>query len=192
MRETLWFAVLLCCTCGLTWLLASGTRPLTRTLMRLAATLYLVLAVSAPIPRMYPMALMAPTLGLPALALAVQASFRHPPRLQTILGIFAVSAVLSLAAVIADLPGLIIPPQMFAALAVLGIARKGCLRLSAPSLMLAAGALAMFAAEAALLSDLADGMAGALIFSAAGLLGLSLAVTRISDTFVPDTRDIHY
>lgn len=177
-------AVLLFATVA-AWLIAAGVRVQARGYLRLAAVLDAGLAVSvgtgiAP-------AAIAPltgTLATVLMALAVHTSFRRSVRPAFSGLLLAVACCCAIGAAYSGeaLPAL--APQFAAVLAMLVIARRGLARLRAPSILLAAASLSRFAGMCALVATDDRAMVAVMLFSAAGLLGVTLAVARISDTFV--------
>lgn len=183
---TLWPAIVLLLSAVIAWLLAAGARRAARGFLRLAAALQAGLAIFACVAGMVSMVLAPLTCALASVLLgfAVQASFRRPSG-----AVFATLAlvVCCMAGLGAAFSGEALPaivPQIAAIVAMLVVSRRGLRRLSAPSIQLAAGALALLAAAASLSGHDTNALQALLLFSAAGLLGITLAVARISDTFV--------
>lgn len=183
--DPLWPALVLLVAAVMAWWLALGARRTARLYVRLAAALEAALAIAAGT-NLAPLVLAPLTVALSAvlLAFAAHASFRRPasPLFAGIGLTVGCAAGLAAAFTGATLPA--VAPQSIAIVAMLMVARRGLRRLSAPSIELAAGALALLAAAASLLATTPDALVALLLFSAAGLLGVALAVARISDTFV--------
>jgi len=187
--DALWYSAVLAFATAAAWLLAAGTRPLVRRYLRLAAACNISLAIStafaiAPIA----VAAIATTLTAAFLALAAYASFRRPAR-PAATAFVLIGA--GLAGIGSAFGGAVLPAvvtQLFSILFLLIVSRRGLMRLRAPSLQLAAGGLALFGASCALVLQDKKASMAVVLFSAAGLLGCSLAVARISDTFVKRRR----
>lgn len=189
MTGPLWPAILLLLAAPAAWLLAAGARHEARGYLRMAAALQAALAVAAAFD-LSAMILAPLTAGLSAvlLAFAVQTSFRRP--VGTVFSSLALTAS-CLAGIGASFSGELLPallPQLAAVAVMLFIARRGLRRLSAPGIQLTAGALALLAAACSMLAKGEAALPALLMFSTAGLLGIALAVARISDTFVQRRR----
>jgi hypothetical protein len=185
----LWFAPILLLSAVAVWLLAAGARVNARGYLRLAAVMEAALAAGEGL-RIAPTAVapLACTLAVVLLAFAVHASFRRPAK-PGVAALILTATLLS--AVGAAYSGEVLPavaPQVVGVAAILAIARRGLMRLRGPSIQLTAGGVALFAASCALVSTDADAPSALLLFSAAGHLGIALAVVRISDTFVKRRR----
>lgn len=180
-------AISACICCGV-WYLAAGTRPQVRTLLRGAAILSLILSLFQSISYLPDLSLMLPTLTLTLLALAVYTSFRRPLPPYLLSVILTGGFCIAVCAEFLDLPGLILLVQFPAIGVTLFIARKGCARLSSPGILLAAAMAAEMAALLASFSPMPLAVAGISLFSTVALLGASVAVTRISDTYISDIQ----
>lgn len=187
--DAVWFAAVLAFGAAAAWIIAKGARPTARDYLRFAAALYATLAVSA-ILKLSPGAVAAivATLGQASIALGVHASFRRPPRPGIAALALAGACIMGIGAAATGEIVLAVLPQLLCALVMLAISRRGLKRLRAPSIQLAAGAAALMAASCSLVSEDQNAFMALLLFSAAGILGTSLAVARISDTFVKRRR----
>jgi hypothetical protein len=184
-----WFSAVLAFAAAAAAILSAGARPHVRPYVRIAATAFAALAFAA-LSGIAPVAVapIAGALGTPALALAVYSSFRRPVRRIGGVGTLAVCAAFGVGAAFGAEMRVSAVTQLLAVLAMLLIARRGLMRLRAPSILLAAGSLSLLSAASALVSKDAAAFPALLLFSSAGLLGVSLAVARISDTFVRRQR----
>lgn len=183
------FAAVLFLAAIAAWLIAIGVRSRARDYLRLAAVLDAGLAVGVGLD-VAPTAIapLTGTLATVLMAVAVYASFRRPVRPVPASLMLATACAAAIGAAYSGeaLPAL--APQLAAVAVMLAIARRGLMRLRAPSILLAVGGLSRFAAACALVSKDEKAMVALLLFSAAGLLGVALAVARISDTFVKRHR----
>ena len=187
--DDLWFAAVLVLAAAAAWIVAAGARPLVRDNLRFAAALYAALAIGAAL-RIAPVAVapIVTTLAAALLAFAVYASFRRPAKPAFAALVLAVCCIAGIASAYSGEAAFAIVPQLLCIFAMLGIARRGLMRLRAPSIQLACGGAALFAASCSLVSRDNNALMALLLFSAAGLLGVSLSVARISDTFVKRRR----
>jgi hypothetical protein len=181
----IWFAAVLLLAALASGLVAAGTRGEVRAYLRFAAALAAALALAAGFD-IAPVAVapISATLGAALLAFAVYASFRRSPPPRFAAGALALAALAGIAAAFTGETVLAIVPQLVCILALFGISRRGLRRLRAPSIQLAAGAAALLAGVAVQAALSGAGMMALLLFWAAGLLGVTLSVARISDTFV--------
>lgn len=165
--------------------LAMGIRPALRWYLHLAAALYTSFAISA-IFSIAP-AFVAPV-AIPAasgaLMLATQGAFRHPPSWRSMVLVLGFAFFSGVAVAFGAALWLAALVQLVTAIVLLIIARRGLLRGRYPSILLACGAVAQMAAACAAVVDVAQALTALALFSAAGLLGVCLAVARISDTII--------
>ena len=184
-----WYACLLFAAAGIVWCIAMGTKPAVRGVLRMACALYASLAVSV----VFALAVEAvvpisTTLAAAFLALAAYGSFRRPVGGGVVWGLLG-GALLSgiVSAVFGELL-LVVLSQAVSLLTMLSICRRGLMRLWAPSIQLALGSLALAGACCTMILPNRGGIEGGCLFCTAGLLGVSLAVARISDTLVKVRR----
>ncbi len=173
------------------WWLAAGTRYAVRGYVRAAAALYLA-AMLAVVFTIVPatVASLVAALGPVFLAFAVYASVRHPAGAGFVAAALAAAGIAGIASAVSGAMAFALVPQFAGIAVMLAVSRRGLVRLTATGIQLAAGSAALFAAACALISPGAEGMSAFLLFSAAGLLGVSLAVAGISDTFVKRRRRV--
>lgn len=158
------------------WLIAAGARPAARVHIRFATILFAALAAAAfAVARAAPaIALLVLPIGLSVLALAAAAARTRPLDAALAAALLAAVSLAALASAMLDLTALALAPSALCALAIGVLGARGEDRLAAfqgiaSALCFAAGASA-FALEGA-------GVA-LILFCAAGLLGLALALSR--------------
>ncbi len=174
------------------WFLATGARAAARVHLRFASMLFAALAAASAIapPVADEVALLVAAIALPVLAFAAYASFEKamsPMPATLLLGLVCLGGLASAATGIISFA---LAPAALSAAAILLISARqfDAARLSSIQGMLSALALLASASSFAL-----DGATPAyLLFSAAGLLGLTLALARASDTGVEEqgSRDL--
>lgn len=185
-----WPAGVLLIAVGFSVCLAMGTKPYVRFYLRLAAAFYVSWAVTVLAPPLeIAIRPIATTTALSALCLSVFASFRRPPGAGVVWGVMGGAVMSGVLAAVFGEALITVLSQTIAVVTMLGISRRGVLRFSGPSLQLAGGTGALTAGLCMLLVPNPAGMTGPFLFSAAGLLGVCLAVARISDTLPPRTKD---
>jgi hypothetical protein len=184
-------AVLPAMAAATAWWLAAGTRYAVRGYVRAAAALYMAVALAVVFA--FVPATVAPlvaSLGPVLLAFAVYASFRHPTGAGFAATAIAAAGFAGIAAAVSGVAAFALVPQFVGIAVMLAISRRGLVRLNATGIQLAAGSAALFAAACSLILPGMEGRVAFLLFSAAGLLGVSLAVAGISDTFVKRRRRV--
>jgi hypothetical protein len=183
LAEVPWSAAILFLCAAAVWRLATATQPWVRVNLHLAAALYASLAAAAAF-ALAPetVAPLATALAAAFLALAVRGSFRRPVKPALAVVLAGGAGLCALGSAFSGVTAVAIVPQLVCQLMMLTVSRRGLMRLRAPSIELAIGALALFAASCTLF--LAKPLQGLCLFAGAGQLGVALAVARISDTFV--------
>lgn len=179
--------------------LATGTRISVRVYLHLSAALAFALALAVLLglaPRTVSWIVL--PVCCVALSLATKAGFRHPAKPATAVTLLLLFFVTGVSAAFGGPVWFAALPALAAVFSMFVIARRGVLAGRGPSLLLAAGGGAL---GAAMLSVAAETLAagplwpaagwpgpGVLIapvlFLAAGLMGITLAVAKISDTLV--------
>lgn len=180
-----WYAIVLGAAVAVAWWLAAGTKAGVRLYLRLAAIFYASLAVALALD--FAPQFVAPlvcTLATAVLALAAYGSFRRPAKPTVVAALVGGGGLAGLVSAFLGEMLFSVLWQFVSLASILVISRRGLIRLSAPSIQLATGAVALFAAASALVLQNRAALQGLTLFSAAGLLGVTLAVARISDTFV--------
>lgn len=177
------FAAVLLLAAAAGSLLTSRAPVRARALLRLACALYGALAVGLAL-SIAPVAPLVTTLGAMLLALSLFQTMRHAPVLTALLAAAACVAGL-LAAARADM-ALAVVPQVLCAAYALAVARRPLFAGRPAGIYLVLGALCQLSATSALLTE--DLRVALPLFSAAGLLGFALALSRGSEIFVDKQR----
>ncbi len=172
------FAAVLALSAAAAWMTAKGARPASRLYLRFACVFFVALAASA-FAGVAPeaVALIATTLATALLMLAAAAGFRSavkPPAAASVLALACAGGIWS-AASGAMAPAVVL--QVFCLLVMIALAvreRRSGLRLGLAS-------AALLAAACSLLVENSLAFVALLLFSAAGLLGTTLALARASE-----------
>ena len=182
-------ALLLLAAAVAVWFVAAGARPAARLQIRFAAVFFSALGLASATVAAASVTLLVLPIGLSVMALAAAAGFDRavPSAIAA-----SLLALICLAALTAAILGLAIFSLAPAAAATLGIAVLCARQFDAARIASVQGMLAALCFLGAASSFAIDGAGlGLLLFSAAGLLGLSLALSR-SDVVVEETaaRDL--
>ncbi|MDE1985989.1 MAG: hypothetical protein KGL56_09275 [Alphaproteobacteria bacterium] len=182
------FAVVLALAAAASWIATKSARPVIRLYLRFACVLYAALAVSA-LSHIAPdaVAVMVTTLAVALLALSVFASLRRTPKPAFAAMLLAGACAVGIWSAAIGVVPLAVIPQAICLVAVLTIARRGLMR--RPGVHLVSGAAALLAASCSLLAPDPRAFIALLLFSAAGLLGVVLALARSSEIPVDEQRD---
>lgn len=180
-----WSAGVLLAAAVVAWFVALGAKSGVRPYLRLACAMYgavtvavgLDMSVAAVLP-------IAATLAAAFLALAAYGSFRRPAKPAVTWGLTVGGGVAGIASALFGDMLLVVLSQAVSLLTMLAVSRRGVIRLRGPSILLAVGALSLGAACCTLTIANRIAVDGVCLFTAAGLLGVVLAVARISDTWV--------
>ena len=158
------------------WLVASAARPAARVHLRFAAVLFAALAVSViAVPAAVPaITLLVLPIGSGVLVLAMLAATARPLEAALAAALLAVVSLAALGASITGWTALALAPAALCAGAVGLLAARGSDRLRVVQGI--AGALCLLGAASAFALEGAD--AASTLFCAAGLLGLTLALSR--------------
>lgn len=180
-----WPSVILTAAAILAWRLSFGTRLPVRLHLRMATVLMASFGVAAMFD-LAPGGVLPIASGLAAafLSLAVYSSFRRPASRLSTIGMVTISGLGGVTAAVTGLPLFSTAPQCLCLLVVFSVARRGLMHMRAPSIQLTVGAVAWLAALSTQAVANRSALTGECLFLATGLLGLALAVARISDTFV--------
>jgi len=185
-RDMSAFAVVLAFGAAAAWMTAKGARPASRLYLRFACVLYAALAASA-LAGVAPEAVaeIATTLAIALLMLAAYASFRRAVRPLPAASVLAVACAGGIwsAASGAMAPAVVVQAVCLAVM--IALAKRGLWR--RPSVHLALAAAALLAASCSLLVE--NGFVALLLFSAAGLLGTTLSLVRVSEIPLEERRD---
>jgi hypothetical protein len=187
-------------TLGLSALLsahsASRARPAARAYGRFAAILYGVLAIPDPGGALIGSspsnaladtpAAMVSALAPAALALALYAAFESPPRTAIAACVLVSAAVTGILSVATGALSVAFAASIAAACAMLVLGLRHWRRDRNTTMQALAGAGALLAGAAAFATGDAEGRIALVLFSAAGLLGLSLALAKPSNALVED------
>ncbi len=181
------FAVVLALAAAAAWIATDGARPVIRLYLRFACVLYAALAAST-LSRIAPdaVAVMVATLAVALLSLAVFASLRRTPKPAFAAALLAGACAAGIWSAAIGVVALAVIPQVVCLVAVLVIARRGLMR--RPGVHLVFGAVALLAASCSLLAKDPHAFMALLLFSAAGLLGVVLALARGSKIPVEQQR----
>jgi hypothetical protein len=169
-------------------IVARGSRPSSRSYLHFAAVIYLALSVADEVAIIWPGAPMsafadavtfvACALAPVALALSLFATFEHPPKAWAAALLLSLAFFCALAAAMSGFEILSFAPLSAAVFAMLALsARRWRLERTGPFHAIIA-ALCFLIAAASGASGGAMGRTGLALFSAAGILGISLALAR--------------
>jgi len=169
-------ALLLFASCLAAWLVASGARPAARVHLRFAAVLFAALAVAvlAITPAAAAIALLVLPIGSGVLVLAARAAMARPLEAALAAALLAAVSLAGLGAAVTGWTALALAPTALCAGAVGVLAAKSADRLGAVQGI--AAALCLLGAASAFALEGAD--AALTLFCAAGLLGVTLALSR--------------
>jgi hypothetical protein len=169
-------------------IVARGARPSSRSYLHFAAVIYLALAVADEIAIVLPVAatladavtFVACALAPAALALSLFATFEHPPKSWVAALLLSLAFVCALGAAMSGIEMLSFAPLSAAVFAMLALSvRRWRLERQGPfHAVIAASCFLVAAASGA--SGGAMGRTGLALFSAAGILGISVALARRS------------
>lgn len=176
------FAAVLALSALVAWIAAGGVRRSAQIYLRFACVLYATLAASAAF-LIAPdaVAAIASTLAIALLTLASFIGFRREPN--PVLGaiVLVTACVGGIWSAATGVAGLAVLPQILCLIAVLTVTRRGPAKLRGPGLYLALGCAALLAAACSLLVQ--EAHVALLLFSAAGVLGVTYALARASHVF---------
>ncbi|MBU6297317.1 MAG: hypothetical protein KGJ79_07830 [Alphaproteobacteria bacterium] len=181
------FAAVLALAAAAAWIATKGVRPVIRLYLRFACVLYAALAASVLL-RVAPhaVAVMVATLAVALLTLAAFAGLRRTPKPGFAAMLLAGACAAGIWSAATGMIALAVVPQAVCLVAVLTIAHRAPLR--RPGLHLVLGAGALFAASCSLLAGDSCAFIALLLFSAAGLLGVVLALARASEILIDQQR----
>ncbi len=174
--------------CIAVWFVALGACARARVNLRFAAVLFAAPAVAALIvpAAAGAVALIVAAIAVAVLALAAFAGFEHRiPPMPATLGLMAVSLG-GVASAMTGMTAFALAPSSIAAVAILVIAARQFARARHSSIQAMLSAMAILAANSCL--ALEGARSAQLLFSAVGLLGTALALSRVSDADVEQQR----
>ncbi|HEY4943752.1 MAG TPA: hypothetical protein VII56_20155 [Rhizomicrobium sp.] len=182
-------ALLLLITTLAVWFVAAGARPAARLQIRFAGVLFAALSLSAATAAAVTVTLLVLPIGLSVLALAAAAGFARPVPASVAALLLALICLSGLTAAITGLAVFCLAPAAAAALAMAVLFARQFDAARIASVQGMASALCFLGAASSFAVDGAG--AGLLLFSAAGLLGLAVALSR-SDVVVEEraVRDL--
>jgi hypothetical protein len=194
------FAFVLACAAILAALLAGHARPAARDYLRFAAALYLSLALcmglSAGLPNATTLIfadavmLVVCALGPLALTFALFAAFEHPPS-SAVAAIFLVLACLAgIAAAASGMPVLSLAPLSVCVLVMLALCARRWRTEKRATARAFLSACSLLCGAAAMLSGGESGRTALMLFSAAALLGFTLALARRSQVAIVNRHDL--
>jgi hypothetical protein len=172
------------------WMVAGAAPREPRPYIRIASALFLAFGIAGAIGETLarPVGLIAMATGPALLTLAVPGAGRHPPPGLASLALVAASAC-GIAAAVADRPSLAMVPLVIAVASMVGatLAGSGAGPLSRGPQVVAAS-LSFLAGGCVDIIGGVFAQPGLMLFSSAGLLGLSLALARDSDASIEEQR----
>jgi hypothetical protein len=179
-------------------IVARGARAASRSYLQFAAVIYLALAIADEIAIVVPgvttsafadaVTVVACALAPVALSLSLFATFEHPPKSWIAALLLSLALVCAIAAAMSGLEILSFAPLAASVFAMLALsARRWRLQKRVPFHAIIA-ALSFFVAAASGASGGTMGRTGLALFSAVGILGISLALVRRSNAPVAEQR----
>lgn len=186
------FAVVLGFAAAIAAMSAASAPQLERAYLRFAAGLAAALAIAVAAAALMggsdaglfadAVTLLVAALASASLALAAAVHFARAPASVSAAAILIVACVAGLAGAATGSALLGLAPLMVSAIAMAALAGRAWRRARKPARLLGLSAAAILAAAAAYMSGGAEGRTGFVLFFAAGLLGVALAIARASDS----------
>jgi hypothetical protein len=172
------------------WIVAGATPPEARSYVRLASALFSAFGIAAAVgePLANAVGLIASAVGPALLALAVLGAWRRPPSPSLASLALALAAACGIAAAATNWTVLVLAPLIAAVTAIVGVAIAGSGAGSVRAAQAVAAALSFLAGAGIHATGGVIAQTGLMLFSSAGLLGVSLALARDSDAAVEEAR----
>jgi hypothetical protein len=170
------------------WFLAAGAHPAARVHLRFASMLFAALGAASAIapPLADEIALIVEAIALPVLAFAACAGFRKPMAPLPATMLLGIVCLGGLASAATGVVAFALAPAALSAEAILLISARQFDAARFPSVQAMLSALALLASASSF--TLGGTTADYLLFSAAGLLGVTLALSRVSNPVVEEQR----